>query len=39
VNNEGTVEHFANPMNDFQVAHEIAKPGGVIRHNFPRPRS
>jgi SAM-dependent methyltransferase len=35
VNNEGTIEHLANPMNGFQVAHELAKPGGVIRHNFP----
>jgi len=35
VNNEGTLEHLANPVNGFQVAHEIVKVGGVIRHNFP----
>jgi hypothetical protein len=35
VNNEGTIEHLANPINGFHVAHDIAKVGGVIRHNFP----
>ena len=35
VNNEGTIEHLVNPINGFQVAHEIAKVGGVIRHSFP----
>lgn len=35
VNNEGTIEHLANPLNGFRVAHDIAKAGGVIRHNFP----
>jgi hypothetical protein len=35
VNNEGTIEHLVNPINGFQVAHEIAKVGAVIRHNFP----
>jgi hypothetical protein len=35
VNNEGTIEHLANPLNGFHVAHDIAKVGGVIRHNFP----
>jgi hypothetical protein len=35
VNNEGTIEHLANPLNGFHVAHELAKVGGVIRHNFP----
>jgi len=35
VNNEGTIEHLANPLNGFHVAHDIAKVGAVIRHNFP----
>ena len=35
VNNEGTIEHLVNPINGFQVAHEITKVGGVIRHTFP----
>jgi hypothetical protein len=35
VNNEGTIEHLANPLNGFHVAHDIAKVDGVIRHNFP----
>jgi len=35
VNNEGTIEHLANPINGFHVAHDMAKVGGVIRHNFP----
>ena len=35
VNNEGTIEHLANPLNGFQVAQELAKVGGVIRHSFP----
>jgi len=35
VNNEGTIEHLVNPINDFHVAHDLAKVGGVIRHAFP----
>jgi hypothetical protein len=35
VNNEGTIEHLANPINGFHVAHDMARVGGVIRHNFP----
>jgi hypothetical protein len=35
INNEGTIEHLVNPINGFQVAHEMAKVGGVIRHSFP----
>jgi hypothetical protein len=35
VNNEGTIEHLANPINGFNVAHDMARVGGVIRHNFP----
>jgi hypothetical protein len=35
VNNEGTIEHLINPINGFHVAHEMAKVGGVVRHNFP----
>jgi hypothetical protein len=35
INNEGTIEHLVNPINGFHVAHELAKVGGVIRHNFP----
>lgn len=35
VNNEGTIEHLVNPINGFQVAHELAKTGGVIRHSMP----
>jgi|FEC22Drversion2_1045045.scaffolds.fasta_scaffold00309_2 hypothetical protein len=35
VNNEGTIEHLANPINGFRVAHDMARVGAVIRHNFP----
>jgi SAM-dependent methyltransferase len=35
VNNEGTIEHLINPINGFQVAHELLKPGGVARHSMP----
>jgi len=35
VNNEGTIEHLVNPINGFQVAHELVKVGGVIRHSMP----
>ena len=35
VNNEGTIEHLINPINGFQVTHELLKPGGVARHNVP----
>jgi SAM-dependent methyltransferase len=35
VNNEGTIEHLINPVNGFQVAHELLKPGGVARHSAP----
>src|SRR5260370_15966445 len=35
VNNEGTIEHLASPLNGSHFAHDIAKVGGVIRHNFP----
>jgi SAM-dependent methyltransferase len=35
VNNEGTIEHLINPINGFQVAHELLKPGGVVRHSAP----
>jgi SAM-dependent methyltransferase len=35
VNNEGTIEHLINPINGFQVAHELIKPGGVARHSVP----
>lgn len=35
INNEGTIEHLANPLNGFRVAHDVAKVGAVIRHNFP----
>jgi hypothetical protein len=35
VNNEGTIEHLANPINGFHVAHDMARVGGVIRHSFP----
>jgi len=34
-NNEGTIEHLINPINGFQVAHELLKPGGVARHSMP----
>lgn len=35
VNNEGTLEHLANPINGFQVTHELLKIGGVARHSMP----
>jgi len=35
VNNEGTIEHLANPINGFHAAHDFAKVGGVIRHSMP----
>jgi hypothetical protein len=35
INNEGTIEHLVNPINGFQLAHEMVKVGGVVRHNFP----
>jgi SAM-dependent methyltransferase len=35
VNNEGTIEHLVNPINGFQVAHELLKVGGVARHSVP----
>jgi hypothetical protein len=35
VNNEGTIEHLINPINGFHVAHELARPGAVIRHSIP----
>jgi SAM-dependent methyltransferase len=35
VNNEGTIEHLANPVNGFQVAHELLKVGGLARHSIP----
>jgi SAM-dependent methyltransferase len=35
VNNEGTIEHLVNPINGFQVAHEVLKVGGVARHSVP----
>jgi SAM-dependent methyltransferase len=35
VNNEGTIEHLANPMNGLQVAHDLVKVGGVVHHSVP----
>jgi SAM-dependent methyltransferase len=35
VNNEGTIEHLINPINGFQVTHELLKPGGLARHSTP----
>ncbi len=35
VNNQGTIEHLANPINGFHTAHDFAKVNGVIRHNMP----
>ncbi len=35
VNNGGTIEHLVNPINGFHVAHELLKPGGVVRHSIP----
>jgi hypothetical protein len=35
VNNEGTIEHLINPINGFEVTHELLKAGGVARHSAP----
>jgi hypothetical protein len=35
VNDEGTIEHLANPMNALQVAHDLVKVGGVVHHSVP----
>ena len=35
VNDEGTIEHLSNPINGFQVTHELLKVGGVARHSMP----
>jgi SAM-dependent methyltransferase len=35
VNNEGTIEHLANPMNGLHVAHDLVKVGGVVCHSAP----
>jgi SAM-dependent methyltransferase len=35
VNNEGTIEHLINPINGFQVAHELLKVDGVAIHSMP----
>jgi SAM-dependent methyltransferase len=35
VNNEGAIEHLINPLNGFQVAHELLKVGGVALHSIP----
>ena len=35
VNNEGTIEHLVNPINGFQVTHDMLKVGGIARHNGP----
>lgn len=35
VNNEGAIEHLINPINGFQVAHEILRVGGVAVHSIP----
>lgn len=35
INNEGTIEHLVNPINGFQVAHELLKVYGVIVHSIP----
>jgi SAM-dependent methyltransferase len=35
INNEGTIEHLANPTNAFHVAHDLLKTGGIARHSFP----
>ena len=35
VNNQGTVEHLINPINGFQVTHELLKTGGIARHSVP----
>jgi len=35
VNDEGTIEHLANPMNALHVAHDVVKVGGVVHHSVP----
>jgi SAM-dependent methyltransferase len=35
INNEGAIEHLINPINGFQVAHELLKIGGVAVHSIP----
>jgi SAM-dependent methyltransferase len=35
INNEGTIEHLANPINAFHVAHDLLKTGGIARHSLP----
>lgn len=35
VNDEGTIEHLINPVNGFQVTHELLKVGGVAVHSMP----
>ena len=35
VNNEGTIEHLANPINGFRFAHDAVKVGGVVKHSMP----
>jgi len=35
VNNEGTIEHLASPMNGLHVAHDLMKVGGVVHHSMP----
>jgi SAM-dependent methyltransferase len=35
VNDEGTIEHLANPMNALHVAHDLVKVGGVVHHSVP----
>jgi hypothetical protein len=35
INNEGAIEHLINPINGFQVAHELLKVGGVAVHSIP----
>ncbi len=35
VNNQGTIEHLANPINGFHAAHDMAKLYGVVRHAMP----
>lgn len=35
VNNEGTLEHVANPLNTLRVIHDFTKPGGYMKHSSP----
>jgi hypothetical protein len=35
VNNEGTIEHLANPTNALHVSHDLVKVGGVVHHSVP----